>query len=194
MNLTNVRSATKRRVVAAALAAGALACGWATPAAAMGVEKPTITRLPPDVIVMVLPPDTTVGQLAAAGLSPGLMSTGIGEVPREQTYLDISQGNRVDDSLYDRPLPPLRSFLFRVPHWQDIVQRAESAPAEIVPGLLASSLLSGGIRSEAAPAAESAELIAARRDGAVGVSNFGSFSVFASGIGGVRTAMTRDAG
>ncbi len=155
----------------------------------MGVEKPTITRLSPDVIVMVLPPDTTVGQLAAAGLSPGVMSTGIGEVPREQTYLDISQGNRVDDGLYDRPLPGLRSFLFRVPHWQDIVQRAESAPSEIVPGLLASSLLSGGIRSDAAPAAESAGLIAARRDGAVGVSNFGRFSVFASGVRWVRTAM-----
>ncbi len=154
------------------------------------MEKPTITRLPPNALVMVLPSDTTVGQLAAAGLSPGLMSTGIGEVPPEQTYLDISQGNRVDDTLYDRPLPPLRSFLFRVPHWPHIVQRADSAPAEIVPGLLASSLLSGGIRSEAAPAAESAELIAVRRDGGVGVANFGSLTVFASGIGGVRKELT----
>jgi hypothetical protein len=156
----------------------------------MGVEKPTITRLPPNVIVMVLPSDTKVGQLAAAGLSPGLMSTGIGDVLPEQTYLDISQGNRVDDSLYDRPLPPLRSFLSRVPHWQHIVQRADSTPAEIVPGLLASSLLSGGIRSEAVPAAESAELIAARRDGVVGVANFGSLKVFSSGIGGVRKELT----
>lgn len=177
--------------MAAALAAGVLACGWAAPAAGMGVEKPTITRLSPNVIVMVLPPDTTVGQLAAAGLSPGLMSTGIGEAPQEQTYLDISQGNRVDDTLYDRPLPTLRSFLFRVPHWQHIVQRADSAPAEIVPGLLASSLLSRGVRSDAAAAAESARLMAARRDGAVGVSNFGSFSVFASGIGVVRKEMSR---
>ena len=155
------------------------------------MEKPTITHLPPNVIVMVLPSDTTVGQLAAAGLSPGLMSTGIGDVMQEQTYLDISQGNRVDDSLYDRPLPPLRSFLYRVPDWQHIVQRANSAPAEIVPGLLASSLQSGGIRSEAVPAAESAELIAAaRRDGAVGMANFGSLTVFSSGIGVVRKELT----
>ncbi len=95
---------------------------------------------------MLLPPDTTVGATwPAADLSPGLMSTGIGRGPAEQTYLDISQGNRVDDALYDRPLPPLRDFLFRVPHWQQIVQRADSAPAEIVPGLLASSLLVRGM-------------------------------------------------
>ena len=120
------------------------------------------------------------------------MSTGIGEVPQEQTYLDISQGNRVDDSLYDRdrPLPPLRSFLFGVPHWEQIVQRADSAPAEIVPGLLASSLLSGGIRSQAAPAAKSAELMAAHRDGAVGVANFGRLTVLSSGMGVVRKELT----
>jgi hypothetical protein len=143
------------------------------------------------VTVTVLPPEVTVRQLAAAGLAPGLMSTGIGQVPAEQTYLDISQGNRVDDALYDRPLPALRDFLFHVPGWQEIGQRADGAPAEIVPGLLASSLLSGGIRSEAAPAAESAALIAAMRNGAVGVSNFGSLSVFASGIGVVRKEATR---
>ncbi len=176
--------------MAAALAAGALLCGVAAPAAGMGVGRPTITRISPKVIAIVLPSDTTVGQLAAAGLSPGLMSTGIGEVPQNQTYLDISQGNRVADGLYDQPLPTLRSFLFRVPHWQDVVQRAENAPAEIVPGLLASSLLAGGIRSDAAPAVGSVRLIAARRDGDVGVSHFGSFSVRASGIRGVRRAVS----
>ena len=122
------------------------------------------------------------------------MSTGIGEVPQEQTYLDISQGNRVDDVLYDRPLPALRSFRFRGPHWQDIDERAGSAPAEIVPGLLASSLLARGIRSEAVPAAKSAGLIAARRDGAVGASGVGSFSVFSSGIRLVRREISEIAG
>ena len=29
------------------------------------------------------------------------MSAGLGTVPAEQTYLDIGQGNRVFDSLYD---------------------------------------------------------------------------------------------
>ena len=40
------------------------------------------------------------------GFSPGLMSAGLGTVPAEQTYLDIGQGNRVFDSLYDDELPP----------------------------------------------------------------------------------------
>jgi hypothetical protein len=177
--------------MAAALVAGALACGWAAPAAGVGVEKPTITRIPPMVTVAVLPSDVTVRQLGAAGLSPGLMSAGIGQVPAVQTYLDISQGNRVDDALYDEPLPVLRSFLYRVPHWGDIVSRADSAPAEIVPGLLASSLLSGGIRSEAVPPAESAALVAARRDGAVGLDNFGSLRVISSGLGAVRKLASR---
>ena len=98
VNLTNVRSATRRRVMATALAAGVFACLWATPALGRSVT------------LVALPQGTTVGELTRAGLSPGVMSAGIGPVPAEQTYLDISQGNRVDDALYDRSLPPLRSI------------------------------------------------------------------------------------
>lgn len=64
------------------------------------------------------------------------MSTGLGTVPPIQTYLDIGQGNRVFDSLYDAPLPQLGSKpnCFR---WEsEVEERAESAPAEIVPFLL----------------------------------------------------------
>src|SRR6266511_5786925 len=106
VNLTNVRSATRRRVMAVALVAGALVCAWAPPASGRSVT------------VVVLPQDTTVRELASAGLSPAVMSAGIGQVPAEQTYLDISQGNRIDDALYARSLPPLPSFWLRVPHWE----------------------------------------------------------------------------
>ena len=78
------------------------------------------------------------------------MSAGLGSVPAEQTYLDIGQGNRVFDSLYDpSDLPaavgddvcaPVRS--------PAVVERAESAPADIVPGLLASTLARAGKRCE----------------------------------------------
>ena len=44
---------------------------------------------------------------AVDGISPGVISAGIGTVPPAQTYLDISQGNRVNESLYDEDLPPL---------------------------------------------------------------------------------------
>ena len=70
------------------------------------------------------------------------MSAGLGTVPAEQTYLDIGQGNRVFDSLYDRSLPEHRGDAAR--WWREVVERAESAPADIVPGLLAMTLRSAG--------------------------------------------------
>jgi hypothetical protein len=73
------------------------------------------------------------------------MSAGLGTVPPEQTYLDVGQGNRVFDSLYDRPLPELKGD--RARWWIEVVERAESAPADIVPGLLRLTLREGGVRS-----------------------------------------------
>jgi hypothetical protein len=166
--------------MAASLAAGVLCCGWAAPA--RGADY---------VLVAITPPETTVEDLATvAHMSVGVMSTGIGEVPAEQTYLDISQGNRIDDALYDQPLPPLPSFGARIPEWAQIVKRADGAPAQIVPGLLASSLLSHGVRSEAVPAAGSAALMVANRNGALGRGVGGYLSVFSSGVGIVRKQAT----
>jgi hypothetical protein len=92
------------------------------------------------VVLAVVPQGTSVERLAAAGMSPGLMSAGLGTVPAEQTYLDIGQGNRVFDSLYDADLSPARVPLNRPVVDQALLRRAESAPAEIEPGLLARTL------------------------------------------------------
>jgi hypothetical protein len=97
----------------------------------------------PAVHLVWLPTGTTVGELAEAGFSPGLMSAGLGTVPPGQTYLDIGQGNRVFDSLYDEDLR--RREGDGTGWWRAVVERAESAPADIVPGLLASTLKQGGI-------------------------------------------------
>jgi len=97
------------------------------------------------VVLAWLPSDTSVEQLAAAGFSPGVMSAGLGEVPPAQTFLDIGQGNRVFDSLYDSALPELHGDRSR--WWREVVERAESAPAEIEPGLLRSTLEAPGVRS-----------------------------------------------
>jgi hypothetical protein len=95
-------------------------------------------REPSRVTIAWLPSSVTVAELAKAGFSPGLMSAGLGTVPPQQTHLDISQGNRVFDSLYDEPLPPYTRDCYR---WEQAVRkRAETAPAEIVPGLLFSEL------------------------------------------------------
>jgi hypothetical protein len=95
------------------------------------------------VVVAFVPRGTSVEQLAELGLSPGLMSAGLGSVPAEQTYLDITQGNRVFDSLYDTDLPPLGHDCSA---WPAVIRRADSAPADIVPGLLATQLLRGGVK------------------------------------------------
>jgi hypothetical protein len=105
--------------------------GFCAAAAAAAREGPRVT-------IAWLPNSTTVGGLARAGFSPGLMSAGLGTVPAQQTYLDVSQGNRVFDSLYDEPLPP---FTRDCQRWEEeVTKRAESAPAEIVPGLIYSAL------------------------------------------------------
>ena len=76
-------------------------------------------------------------------MSPGLLSAGLGAVSPQQTYLDISQGNRVFNSLYDSELPKLKGDC--PSWWTSAVKRAESAPADIVPGLLTSSLKADGV-------------------------------------------------
>jgi len=79
-------------------------------------------------------------------MSPGLLSAGLGSVPAEQTYLDVTQGNRVFDSLYSPEKLPAMSVRGCTPAWWGAVdERADSAPADIVPGLLASSLESAGV-------------------------------------------------
>jgi len=98
---------------------------------------------PLPVDILLLPPETTVDELAAAGFSPGLMSPGLGTVPAEQTYLDIGQGNRVFDSLYDEDLPERTGD--PAAWWRAVVERARSAPADIVPGLLTATLKEEGL-------------------------------------------------
>jgi hypothetical protein len=88
-------------------------------------------------------------------MSPGLMSAGLGSVPAEQTHLDITQGNRVFDSLYEDELPRGPVPLNRPVTDAALLQRAESAPADIVPGLLAQTLREAGegfaVRNAAVP-------------------------------------------
>ncbi len=105
-------------------------------------ESPTL------VTVALLPKGTRVEELARVqGVSPGLLSAGLGSVPSAQTYLDISQGNRVFDSLYDSELPRnVGGGICGPAYSRAVVERAESAPADIVPGLLAATLAEHGRR------------------------------------------------
>jgi len=82
-------------------------------------------------------------------LSVGLTSATQGSYRREQALLDISQGTRVSRSTYDpTEVPPVGLARMvggggMVEGWDAILDRAETAPQTIEPGLLASSI-SGG--------------------------------------------------
>ena len=125
----------------------------------------------PRITVAMLPPGTDVEAIEAAvpGIAPGVMSAGLGRVPAAQTYLDMGQGNRVFGSLYPDEIPPLYVTGSRVPVelWARVVARADEAPADIEPGLLASTLKGAGVEIAARPLAGSPALIAADRGGRI---------------------------
>jgi hypothetical protein len=160
VNFANVRSATKA-IIAAALAAISLTA--ASPAAQGASPSPRVT-------VALLPDGTGPRELGRVeGISPGLVSAGIGKVPASQTYLDVSQGNRTSPSLYDDDPPLVYTSHGRVPRpiWDTIVDRARDVPADVVPGLLASTLLAAGVGARAEPSAGLGFLIAVDRRGRV---------------------------
>ena len=122
------------------------------------------------VVVAVLPYGTSVERIAAEPeFAPGIVSAGLGSVAVAQTFLDIGQGNRVNEDLYDGDLPRLYLRDGQVPprQWQRVVERADSAPAQIVPGLLASSVLDAGLPVQAEVDSGLSTLIVVDRDGNV---------------------------
>jgi hypothetical protein len=118
------------------------------------------------VVVAIVPSATTPADLGRVpGMALGLLSAGIGPVAVPQTYLDASQGTRIDPHLYDSPLPPLGLHRARgrlaVPRskWARVRSRAAAAPADIVPGLLGSALGRTGVPTQAAPRSATAALL-----------------------------------
>ncbi len=137
---------------------------WAAAATAAPPAATAATQATPSAVIAVLPYGTTVEQIAAVPeLAPGIVSAGLGTVPVAQTNLDISQGNRLNEDLYDEPLPRLYVEDGRVPpgRWKRVTERAEAAPARIVPGLLASTLEDAGV--PAVVEADSGLVLADRR-------------------------------
>jgi hypothetical protein len=176
VNLAKVRSATvaqyrfrRLRLWVAAIVPVALLAASAAPPSA-GADWGHATQ----VIVALLPNGTGPGALAdEPRISPGLLSAGIGDVPAAQTYLDVGQGNRVSETLYDAALPRTEPLGTQVPHWRQIVDRADSAPADIVPGLLASTLRWHRLPTIANGMLGSPALLAADRRGGIVLSNVG---------------------
>lgn len=125
----------------------------------------------PRVTIAMLPQGTTVERIAdaAPGISTGVLSAGLGRVPASQTYLDIGQGTRLFTSLYGDELPPVYVTGNRVPGklWDKVLARADSGPARIEPGLLASALGEAGIPIRAGQLAGAAGVIGVNAEGRV---------------------------
>jgi hypothetical protein len=122
------------------------------------------------VVIAVLPYGTTIEEIGSVEeIAPGILSAGLGPVPVAQTYLDIAQGNRVNRKLYDFDLPRLYLRAGRVPPplWERTLARAEGAPADVSPGLLAETLLDAGVPVAAEADSGLAALIAVDGSGAV---------------------------
>ena len=128
------------------------------------------------ITIAVMPHGTTPEQLAQIdGMAVGLLSAGLGSVPPAQTMIDLGQGARLNESLYDEALaaPVRRSRLGgrppRVPAalWQRVRDRAEAAPADLVPGLLGTTLKQGHVATDADQASGLAPTILVDRTGVV---------------------------
>jgi hypothetical protein len=100
------------------------------------------------------------------------MSAAIGSSPPAQSFLDIGQGNRVNERLYDSDLPLLFAHEGRLEPglWESIRKRAEEAPANVIPGLLGSTLEEAGLAATSDPADGLSPLIAVNEDGDIALS------------------------
>jgi hypothetical protein len=136
----------------------------------MALAMPPDAAAAPRITLAFVPGGTSPQALGGVeGLSLGAMSAGLADVPPSQTYLDISQGNRIFTSLYGSPAPSLFTIGGVVPPmlWDEVTERAEDAPADIVPGLLASTLAESGVAARAGPYAGGAGLAVVDREGQV---------------------------
>jgi hypothetical protein len=72
----------------------------------------------------------------------GFMSSIQGSYTPEQTFIDMSAGARTTTSLYDDDVPTDMRLGAdgRISSWAAITQRATTAPAEVLPGLLATTV------------------------------------------------------
>ncbi len=111
-----------------------------------------LTGTPPRVTILTVPGPVLPEDLEQIeGAAVGLMSPGLGDVPPEQTWLDVSQGSRVFDSKYDTPLNTLFTAPGLVSGWSAVLRRAASAGVTVRPGLLATELRRRGLLPAAVP-------------------------------------------
>lgn len=130
-------------------------------------------------------------QLAAAGeVAVAVVSASQGRYSRAQLALDITQGARVNSSLYpsERPAPLALVALGNagtISGWSAARRRAQAAPAQLVPGLLA-DLVGGGAYAGVRGNDPLDALVAADRRGHVAELSLGTAATLTRRIAGLR--------
>ena len=86
------------------------------------------------------------------GFAVGLTSPTLGGYSKRQMLLDIGQGARISTRVYDPRAIPDTQLVEEPPggrmtNWDEIAKRAEDAPGEVEPGLLATTVNEHGGRS-----------------------------------------------
>jgi hypothetical protein len=159
----------------------------AGPVAHIAAATPAITG--PTALIALLPVDLqppppgverpSVGELIDGHpeLALGMVSATQSGYSPQQALLDITAGTRTSRGTYDPRDPPEMSLLplerggragrGLIVNWLAAVARAESAPADIVPGLLASSIPGGAGYAGIAGETNQEAVLAATRAGAV---------------------------
>lgn len=134
----------------AVIASLALSALFATPAQADQPNSAILVLLPQDKAALPsYSEDIAEGMAEIPGLSIGLVSSTQGSYSAPQALLDIGQGTRVSRSTYKPKNVPSVGLVKMVngsgavKGWDAIVERADTAPQTIVPGLLASSIPGG---------------------------------------------------
>src|SRR4051794_37351766 len=125
--------------------AGALACALAATCGAATAQAR------PRAVIAFLPagPGETrplIEEFAARGMAIGMTSPTVGGFKQRQMGLDMSQGTRIPTRLYSGPIGSLVPRGGRLAGWGLALRRADRAPGDLKPGLLASTIESAGRR------------------------------------------------
>lgn len=158
------------------LAAGALLCALAVgPLAASADARPRAA-------IAFLPagddPAPLLTELASRPeMAIGLTSPTVAGFEPAQMALDIGQGARIPTRLYDGELPRLRLERDRLAGWALVRARADGAPGDVVPGLLAHTVERAGLRAGYAGTGRAGGLgaiVAADESGRLGLITLGA--------------------
>jgi hypothetical protein len=171
----------RRAALTVVFALGAALC--AAPGAASAAPRALIVFQPTE----PAPKSPLLFDLAERDFSYGMVSPSIGAYSKRQMLLDMSQGSRIANSAYPEKLKrldvrPSRDGGVRVKGFRRVRERADDAPGDVVPGLLAQAIRRAGGQVGYAGVVgfpQTEALVAADRRGRVAHASLGTIGTLA---------------